>query len=88
MNTLNIIEFLQSRYKNAQFYIRLILVSFLPIMTIMGISGESLTSWPALWRAFLVFIGDPYLVFMYALTLYQSFKNTGTQLQNAVLGQK
>lgn len=70
------LEFIKLRYKNIQFYIRLGLISFLPILTYFGISETDLTSWIQLGKVVIAFVQNPYLLGLYAITLYQSFKNT------------
>lgn len=70
------LEFIKLRYKNIQFYIRLGLISFLPILSYFGLSQTDLTSWSQLGSVILEFMKNPYLLGLYGITLYQSFKNT------------
>ena len=73
------IEFLKERSKNIQFYIRIVLISFLPILAYFGMTGTDLTSWAVLGDTIVKFFSNPYLLGLYIITLYQSFKNTGTK---------
>lgn len=75
----NLKQFFKDRSKNPQFYIRVILISFLPILSYMGMSEADLTSWLSLWEALKQFVSNPYLLGLYVVTLYQSFKNTGVK---------
>ena len=68
--------FWQSRIKSVQFYIRIILISFLPVLGYFGLTGESLTSWVQVADVLYKFIQNPYLVATYLVTLYQSFVST------------
>ena len=71
------IEFMKIRGKNPQFYVRIILISFLPILSYFGLSSADLSSWAGLGNVLYEFISNPYLLGLYILTIYQSFKNTG-----------
>lgn len=73
----NLTQFFKDRAKNPQFYIRIILISFLPILSYMGMGESDLTSWATLGQALIEFVKNPYLLGLYIVTLYQSFKNTG-----------
>lgn len=74
------ISFFKERVKNPQFYVRLILISFLPVFTTMNMNVEDLNTWAALWEAIKDFFGNPYLLGVWAATLYQSFANTGKKV--------
>ena len=50
------IEFIKLRYKNIQFYIRLGLISFLPILSYFGLSQTDITSWSQLGSIILEFM--------------------------------
>lgn len=63
----------KNRTKNFQFYLRIMLISFLPIMALMSIQPESLSTWQALGQAFKDFLSNPFLIGTYIVTLYQSF---------------
>lgn len=76
------INFIKTRYKNIQFYLRIILISFLPILTIMGVQPEAFTTWSSVGQAILDFISDPYLLALYVFTLVQSFTDSKNEIED------
>lgn len=88
----NIIEkvknFFKSRGKNPQFYIRIVLISFLPILTAMGLEPEAFTSWASLWAAVLSFVSNPFLLGLYIVTLVQSFSSSKNKIEDVKMEDK
>ncbi len=72
-------EFFKERVQNPEFYIRVIIISFLPILSYFGISQTDLTSWSAIGELIIKFFSNPYLVGLWIFTLWQSFRNTGAK---------
>lgn len=72
----------KQRIKNPQFYIRIVLVSFLPIAAAMAIEPQSLTSWKKLIEVLQAFLNNPYLIGLYLFTLYQSFLSSKKEEEN------
>lgn len=70
------LTFLRERCKSYTFYIRLFLLSFLPVLTYTGMTGDSITSWPILWDFIVKFVSNPYLLFIWTVTLIQSFRDS------------
>ena len=69
-------DFWIGRLANIQFWVRVILISFLPILSYLGLSGADLTSWTIVSDTLVRFFSNPYLVGLYLITLYQSFVST------------
>lgn len=67
---------IKKKLKNWQFYLRILLITFLPILTAMGVEHNSITTWQHLGQVALEFVSNPYLVGLWLFTLYQSFVNT------------
>ncbi len=62
--------------KNLHFYLRIILISSLPILTAMKIETQDIYSWSRFFEVIKSFINNPYLVGIYIVTLHQTFKQT------------
>lgn len=78
-------DFWIGRLANIQFWVRVILISFLPILGYFGLSGTDLTSWTIVWDILVRFFSNPYLVGLYLITLYQSFVSTKKKTLNKEL---
>lgn len=79
MNTLK----LNQRAKNIQFYVRLVLVSFLPVAAIIVAEPQALNTWEALGSALLTFVSNPYLIGLWLVTLYQSFMSSISKTEDS-----
>ncbi|MDD2370827.1 MAG: phage holin [Firmicutes bacterium] len=72
-------QFFKERVQNPEFYIRVILISFLPILSYFGMSQTDLTSWASIGDLVVRFFSNPYLIGLWLFTLVQSFRNTGAK---------
>lgn len=70
------IDWFNSRKGNIQFYVRIILISFLPVFTYMGLTEQEITTWASLFQIIFEIIKNPYLFFLWGSTLIQSFTKT------------
>lgn len=77
-------EFWIGRLPNVQFWVRLVLISFLPVLGYLGMNGTDLTSWTIVLDTLVRFFSNPYLVGLYLITLYQSFVSTKKKTINTV----
>ena len=71
-----LVQEIKGRAKNYQFWVRIIAISTLPILSGLNVKVEELSTWDALASVLLRFIGNPYLVGFYIFTLIQSFTNS------------
>jgi len=71
-----LVQEIKKRYKNIQFWLRIILISALPIFSGLNVKLEQLSTWDELLCVLSRFIGNPYLIGFYIFTLVQSFTNS------------
>lgn len=64
------------RYKSARFWLRILLIAFLPVASRLGLDGVNIDTWEKGWQVALEFFGNPTLVALFAYTLYQTFEDT------------
>lgn len=68
---------LKQRYKNYQFYVRIVAIAIPPFITIVTIDpATDLSSWGGVFDVLVKFLSNPYLIASYIYALWQSFKNT------------
>lgn len=76
------INFIKNHYKNIQFYLRIVLVSFLPIVTALGLQPEGFTTWESVGTAIIQFVSNPFLLVLYIVTLSQSFASSKNKIED------
>jgi len=71
-----VLKEIKNRSKNYQFWVRIVVISTLPILSGLNVKAEELSTWDALASVLLRFVSNPYLVGFYIFTLVQSFTNS------------
>jgi hypothetical protein len=71
-----LIQEIKNRYQNVQFWLRIILISALPILAGLNVKIEQLSTWEEVLGVLSRFISNPYLIGFYIFTLVQSFTNS------------
>jgi len=69
---------LKVRFKNPVFVVQLILSILTPILGYMGITVSDLTSWTVLGGALLGAIGNPYVIGLVAVSLWNALNDPTT----------
>lgn len=70
---------LKMRAKNPQFWFQIFLAIAVPIGAYFGITGEDVSSWGVLWDTILEAVSNPYLLFIIAVSLYNSLIDSTTR---------
>lgn len=71
-----LVEFIKARYKKVDFYIRIFIITSLPIVASIGVNIQDVNTWPALWEVIVGVASNPYVFFTWLFALIQSFRKT------------
>lgn len=67
------------RAKNPQFWLQIALAIVVPIGGYFGITGADITTWVALWDVILNALSNPYVLFIIAVSVYNSVLDPTTR---------
>ncbi len=70
---------LKVRFKNPVFIAQLAMSIILPILAYMGLTVEDLTTWEALGNVFLEALGNPYVLGVVAVSVFNCITDPTTQ---------
>lgn len=71
-----LVEFIKARYKKVDFYVRIFIITSLPIIASIGVNIEDVNTWQALGKVIIDVASNPYIFFTWLFALIQSFRKT------------
>lgn len=67
------------RFKNPVFIFQLFLAAIVPVLAYMGISYDSLTTWPKVWDVIVEAYSNPYVLGLVVMSVYTAVNDPVTK---------